>query len=275
VSAHALASARAGSDASLWLPLLRKLTRSSDEWAVQGDVDEGFSRKGDIDLIAREDQWSEVEAQFTEWTSALSLGPVVVCRHRPGKLILVAVNLPERRFLELEVLGRKYFKGGELFAAEQLVPLTHMDPRGFRVVRPGARALTKLIPNGIGRLGDPKWPAAKRARVAANLRVDPTGYEMAADLLDWPTSPVLALARSVAAGGWDRGAALQLSSWGIAHSFRHPLLLIRRGARAAIRRPRCVLLKAVSNDHRTIPGDPDVWIQRVAKSHRIDLERSS
>jgi hypothetical protein len=253
---------------SRWLELLRAVTERSERWAVHGDVAEGFSGEGDVDLAVPADDWPELEHEFVAWARATGLGPVVSCRHRPGVLILVALAPEAAPFYEVEARAERYFKGWTAYRAEDLAPLMEMDPAGYRKLRPGAAALLKLVPNGLRTAGRPKWGGAKLDRVSARLRADPAGVEAAAALFGAASASVAAGARAVAAGGWDRRAMAAAEARAALQALRHGTTLYRRARFRIGSPPRCEVLEAVARG-RLVPGDAERWLAAVTRDHRI------
>ena len=97
------------------------------------------------------------------------------------------------------------FRGSTLFVLEQLQPLTMMDDRGFRRVRPGAEGLLKLVLNGSRWGGRPNMEGLHTKHVVELLEQDPEGSELAAEPVrsrprtgpgSWPTGsrPVAGIA---------------------------------------------------------------------------------
>jgi hypothetical protein len=253
-----------------WLALLRRCGRASPRWAAHGDLDEGFAAEGDVDLIAPEADLGRVRDLFTEWASECGLGPVVACRHRDGVLIMVALGAPGEVMFELEVRFERFFKGATLWRAEDLEPFFVDDDRlGIRRVRDGAAGLLKLVPNGLGRAGRSKWDRAKRDRVALRLRADPAGVEAAAALFGAARPAARAAARAVAAGRWDRGAALRLEAWAALHGVRGGLSAARRAAARARGGRRCSVLEAVAAGR--VVADPGRWARAARRDHDVVL----
>ena len=75
------------------------------------------------------------------WAASQGLGPVVVCRHVPGSLVLVALDPSGGPFAQLDMRGSARLRGAPAFVAEALEPHMVMDPRGFRRLRPGVEGL--------------------------------------------------------------------------------------------------------------------------------------
>jgi hypothetical protein len=253
---------------SVWLPLLRRLSDASPAWAAGGDVDEGLAGLGDVDLIAPPATWARLERNFLTWATEHRLGPVVVCDHRPGTLVLVALGPPGELFYELEALGAKYLRGATLYRAEDLAPLLVMDERGFRRLRPGARSILKFMPNGIRWGGRLRWSRAKAQRVLDGVRADPEGARAAARLLGPAQKDLLRGARAAAAGRWDRAAMLKVEAWALARAARHPREVAGRLTLRLRGRGGCAVLEAIAAGRR-VPGDAERWLDKVGADHTV------
>jgi hypothetical protein len=251
-----------------WLALLRRLAGRSQRWAVHGETAEGFSGTGDIDLVAPAEDWDALASEFVAWARACGLGAVVVCHHRQGAQILVALDPSNGPFYEMEVRALRYFKGWTAYRAADLVPLMVASDDGLRRLRPGAAGLLKLVPNGLTLTGGPKWSGAKLERVRRRLQADPEGVEAAAGVFGRVGPPVLTGARAVAAGGWDRRA---MASAALRAALLAPTDVGALVARARLRlgRPRaCPVLQAVAAG-RVVKEAPATWLGRVERDHRV------
>jgi hypothetical protein len=63
----------------------------------------------DIDCAAAQTEWPRIE-EYRLWAVERELGPVVVCRHIPGELNLVAIEAMQT-FLEMGVKSTRMFRG--------------------------------------------------------------------------------------------------------------------------------------------------------------------
>jgi hypothetical protein len=267
-----VSGARTEDRAALWVPLLRRLTEESSLWAVRGNVEGGLGGEGDIDLVAPKRDWAVIEDHFRRWAEDHGIGPVVSCRHVFEGLILIAVGAPGAVFFELEVRAARYFRGGTLFEASDLVPVTTINSHGFREVRPGAEGLLRLVLNGLGRAGRP-WPRKLEAkRVPELLAADPEGARAAAALLGPARAAVVRAADSVAAGGWDRRSMMVVEGWALLRALASPKLLLARARWRAAGRP-CVVQDAITNHGRHIPGNPEAWLAVAARDHPVYPQR--
>ena len=217
-----------GERAALWLPLLRRLTEVSSTYVVWKQIVSALEGEGDIDSAADPADWNALEHEFRVWAETNRLEPVAVCNHIPGGRNLIAA--PERMasFLELSIKHNKIFRGSMLFTLDELAPLTIIDPRGFRRVRPGAEGLLKLVLNGSRWGGRPNVEGLHTKHVAELLREDDEGARLAAHLFGPAETAVLALADAVRAGGWDRRAMLAVETRALLEAGRHPATLSRR-----------------------------------------------
>jgi hypothetical protein len=268
-----------GDRAALWVPLLRRLTESSELWTVRGNVEGGLGGEGDIDLVAPKRDWGAIEDHFRRWADENGIGPVISCRHVFEGLILIAVGgsaaagaqnerAPGSVFFELEVRAARYFRGGTLFEASDLAPYSVVNAHGFREVRPGAEGLLRLVLNGLGRAGRP-WPRKLEAKQVPDLlAADPDGVRAAGRLFGPARSAVVRAAESVAAGGWDRRSMIVVEAWALVRALSSPRLLVARTRWRATGRP-CVVQDAITNHGRHIPGDPEAWLAVAAHDHPV------
>src|SRR5437016_3364914 len=123
---------------ALWLPLLRRLSQRIPEWIVWKNVDSAFYGRGDIDAAAPKSAWPTIQNEFVMWAQELELTPVIICKHIPGGLNLVAAPSGLSTLLEVGVKDSKIWRGTLLFNVHDLLPLIINDPLGFRRIRPGA-----------------------------------------------------------------------------------------------------------------------------------------
>ena len=243
------------------------LTEAAPNWGVAGNVDEGLSGDGDVDLIAPVTDWKRVEKHFRGWAEAYGLSSVVSCRHRPGVLELVALGAGEKPVYQVEVLGLRHFRGARLYRAEDLSVAMEMDPRGWRRLRPGAAGLVKLLPNGVTWGGGLKWRGAKAQRVLALLRDDPEGARAAADAFGLVRGLVATAAVRAGEGRWSRWRMLLIGLWALVRGLGHPKSFLGR-AGFRLRRDRCELLATVK-DQELVRRDPEKWLARVAVEHEV------
>lgn len=262
-------SDRTTSAAPPWLPLLRRLTEALPRWAVWKNADSALSGTGDVDAVAPPGDRDRIAAEFRDWAAGHGLGPVVVCTHIRGGVNLVAVPPGRTHLLEMGVKSRKIWRGATLFTHPDLEPLTGIEPRGFRALRPGAEGLFKLLLNGLRWDGAPDEAALAVKGVRALLAADPDGVRRAARLLGRAAAPAGELAEAAAAGGWDRRAALAVQGWTLARALTEPgVALSRARFRLSGRRP-CPVVATLLGDRRRIPADREAWLARVAESHTV------
>jgi hypothetical protein len=249
--------------------LVRQLSVEFPRWVIWKNADAAFAGSGDIDSTAPMADWTRILDRFRAWAAQAPLDPVVVCTHPPRTMFLLAVDREEGTFAELDVLARKYFRGWTLFTAEDLLPLTRMDARGFRVVRPGGQGLILLLFNGA-RWGGRSDSAGQKVRhVPELLAEDRQGVQKAAQQFGLPLRSVRRLADSVVAGSWDRRAMLEIERSAILRAFTEPNILARRIRFKLIVKRACPVLRSVFFDDRRIPGDVDGWISDVGQTHAV------
>lgn len=118
--------------------------------------------------------------------------------------------------------ARGTFRGSTLISAETLLPLSEIDARGFRRVRPGVEGVIKLCMNGVRKGGLPNWDALEVKRVAELLAADPDGVRLGAQLLGAARQALLAGAEAVVHGEWDRRAMATVEAWSLLRAVAEP-----------------------------------------------------
>ena len=256
-------------DAVQWLPLVRELTESFPRWTIWKNADAAFAGFGDVDSAAPMDDWSGIAEAFRRWAEAGGLGPVIECRHPPKTMFLLAVDSSTSSLVELDVLGRKYFRGRTLFRAEDLPSLGVVDPRGFRCLRPGAQGLILLLTNGT-RWGGRADPAGlRKRRIPELLGSDLAGCLEAARAFRLPGRAVERAVRSLLDGGWDRRSFLEVEAAVLAGALFDPGILWRRVRFRLVSKRACPVLRTVFYDDRRIHGDLDAWLREVERTHAV------
>jgi hypothetical protein len=251
-----------------WIPLLRRLTETLPAWGLWKNADSALAGRGDFDSTAPTSDWGVVTAAFEEWAGDHGLGPVTACHHVPGVLFIVAVDRARSVLVELDVNARKYFRGWTMFRPEAIAPLMEIDARGFRRVRPGAEGVILLTQNGMRWGGRPDPRGLARKGVAELLRADPGGVEAAASLFGVAAPALGAAARSVAEGGWNRGAFVTVEAYAVARALLAPGVLVTRLWAKRVKK-RCPVLKSIFSEHRAVPRDHDAWVRAVARDHVV------
>lgn len=259
----------------VWLPLLRRLTAEVPSWLLWKNAESAFTGIGDIDAAALPADWPATEAIFRAWADDAGLGTVVVCRHIPGGLNLIAVPEDEPTFYEMGVKARRIWRGSTLFVLEDLTGMTIPDPRGFRRLRPGAEGLFKLLLNGTRRGGAPDEAALAAKDVRALLRADPDGVRAAARLLGPARRGAVVGARRAADGGWSRPAMLAVEGWALTMAVMQPRVTLARLRFRASARRRCGVVEAILGQGRRIPDDRAGWLAELARDHPVTAASSA
>lgn len=257
----------------LWLPLLRSLTEALPSWLLWKNAESAFTGIGDIDAAAPEGDWPMIEHAFRAWAAAHDLGPVIVCRHIPGGLNLIAVPDREATFLEMGVKARRIWRGSTLFVLEDILPMAVTDPRGFRRLRPGAEGLFKLLLNGTRRGGRPDEAAMQAKGVRALLQADPEGVVQASRLFGPAGVAARRGAKEAAGGGWSRPAMLAIEGWMLLKAVANPRVTLARLRFRRQARATCPVVEAILGQGRRIPDDRAAWLARLAVDHPIHLGR--
>lgn len=250
------------------ITLLRRLTGSRPQRAVWKNVEDGLAGTGDMDFMAPEEDWNEVEDEFRRWAAGQDLEPVYACRHVPGSLFLIAVDRQRSFFEQLDVRGRATFRGSTLFTPPDLAPLTEPDPRGFRRLRPGAEGLLKLVVVGLGRGGRQRTRQLETEGVAPLLAEDPAGAREAARLFGFAGPAVLAGADALTGGRWNRGAMVLVEGRAILRALLEPGAALGR-LRERRAKKRCPILRTGIAHRRRIPGELTEWLAEVERSHPV------
>ena len=254
---------------SLYVPLIRRLTEEFPAWTVWKNADAALSGSGDIDSAAPLHDWDAIVRAFRAWAGDVELGPVIECRHPPKTMFLIAVDQTHRTFLELDVLGRKYFRGGTLFYAEDLIPLARRDPRGFRVIRPAAQAIVLWLCNGLRWGGRLNAADLKNRHVIELFQQDLGGISEAARCLRLPEGAVLEAVEHLLHGSWDRASMLKIEGSAIFRALASPGILASRARFRLWTKRSCPVLRTVFFAGRSIPEDYDSWLREVRRSHRV------
>jgi hypothetical protein len=251
-----------------YLPLLQRLTELSPNWGLWKNADRALQGHGDLDSAAPKREWDAITHEFRRWSKDHGLGPVAICRHAPTVLFLIALEPERRSFYELDVLGRKYFRGWTNFRAEDLLPLFQIDSRGFREVRPGVEGVIIFTQNATRWGGLPNMVNEKAHLALDLLREDPDGVEEAAKLFGPARKALLEVIASALDGGWNRRAMLQVEARCVAGAFMEPHLLIGRMI-TRVQKKRCPILRTIFVQERRLPQDVDAWLERVAVHHPV------
>ncbi len=265
--------ARAGATLNVppWLPLLRRLTGLSSEWAVWKNADLALAGDGDIDSVAPMHEWAKIEREFRIWAEELDLGPVARCPHLGGGMELIAIPPGAAEFLELGTKAKRFFRGSTVYRAEDFKSLMELDSRGFRRLRPGAEGLFKLVLQGFGWSGAPNRSAIKQKQVLELIRSDPGGVQEAAELFGVARTAVLAAADSAIAGSWDRRALLFLQGRQLARGLLAPRAVMRRAQFRLVGKRRCAIARVLFECHRRVPAERDAWLREVQSNHAVYL----
>ena len=262
-----LSAAPEGGRTAMWLPLLRRLTERFPRWGVWKNADSALTGVGDVDSLAERAAWPAIEDEFRGWAAAHGLTRVVVCRHVPQGPHLLAFGPATRHLLQLDVKERATFRGSTLVDVPRLLEASELDPRGFRRVRAGAEGVIKLVSNGLLPPGRPSADGLRSKRVRALLAADPEGVRLAARWFGPAAGALRALADAVAAGGWDRRAALAVEGWALLRGMAEPRTLASRTWFKYNVRARCPVIQTIRRDHRRIPDDVEGWLAAVRATH--------
>lgn len=256
-----------GDTTSRWLPLLRRLTEASEDWAVWKNAEAGLTGAGDVDFLAVRAEWPRLQEEFVRSALQEGAGPVLACRHLPGALLLVALDSADP-WLQLDVRDRITFRGSTIFRASEAADLLRLDERGFRRLRPGSEGLVKLAASGIAVGGRPKPAGLRKERVLELLEEDPEGAVLAAHLFGRAGQALLRGAHAAGRGGWDRRAMAIVEARAAARSVIEPRVA---AGQAWVRRVKatCPVLRTGIRNRRRIDGDPERWLKMAAPGHEV------
>ncbi len=250
----------------LWLPLLQRLTARSPYAVVWKNASSALRGDGDLDVIAPPADWDTIESEFRLWAAVAGLDIVIVCRHVPGSIFMLAAAPERQAFFELDVKGRGSFRGRTIFTPADLQPLSELDARGFRRLRAGSEGVLKLIINGTADDGSLNSRRVQRERILDLLREDPAGVERAARLFGSARQDVLELVGAFLAGEWDRSRMLALRARLRLGLLAEPAQLLRRlWSRLGPDRA-CRGIKSLIKEGQLVPGD-GAGLLRVARAH--------
>ena len=251
----------------LWLPLLRRMTDEVPDWIVWKGAEAALTGTDDIDAVCPRASWPDVERVFTDWAQTAGY-PVAICTHVPWTINLVALVEDGHALLQMEVKDRSSFRGSVQFTARRLQPLAVLDPRGFRMLRPGAEGVLKMTLHGLRRGGLPQAHELAEHDVAGLIRSDPEGADGAARVFGRAAGDVRKAAQALASGGWDRPAMQSVERSAARRAPLQPQVAVQRVWFRSVTRPRCVLLQTIYGGRR-IAGDPQAWLAKVGQSHRV------
>ena len=229
-----------------------------------------LSGKGDVDSLAPPSDWPGIQALFVDWARERGLGPVLICRHIPQGPHFITVEPDSPYILVLDVKERGTFRGSTIIDAWSLPPLSQIDERGFRRVRPGVEGVIKLCMNGVRRGGLPNEDALRVKKVAELLRSDPDGMRLGATLLGHAAPHLIKGVAALLDGGWDRGAMRRVELWSAARAVAEPRTAISRWWFVNIGAKRCPVIRLIRVADRRAPGDdPQGWLRSVATDHEL------
>jgi hypothetical protein len=260
---------------SLWVPLLNRLSAESADQCVWKNAEAGLTGEGDVDFVAPRSEWEGIRILVQSWAGEVGLGPVIVCRHMPNAEFFLTVDRSVPDFLQLDVRDRATFRGSTVFEPSDVAPLMEMDPRGFRRLRAGAEGLVKLVISGTGPGGRAKPKTLKKEKVLELLASDPNGMrDAAASVFARVEKFVLAGADAVMQGRWNRRAMATVEASYVLKGATEPGTVVGR-LRARRAKKDCEVMRTSLGGGRRIPGDVDVWLERVARSHRVSYDASN
>lgn len=257
----------AGGRAELWLPLLRRLSERFPTWAVWKNVDSALTGHGDVDSLADPACWPAIDAEFRAWAAGHGLETVIVCRHVPQGPHFIAFRPGMRHLVQLDVKTRATVRGSTLVSWRQLLPLSALDERGIRRVRPGAEGVIKLLSNGLLPGGRMSAEGLRQKRVAGLLASDPEGVEAMARLFGPAAGALRRGVDAVVRGGWDRRAMLAVESWCLLRAAAEPRTLFSRLWFKYHAKHHCPVIRAIRRDDRRIPDDVEAWMREVRRTH--------
>ena len=256
-----------GARAASLLPLFRRLTALSPSSIAWKNADPALAGVGDVDWVAPSETWEAIVSEVRAWAMHVGLGPVVVCRHVPDGMFVVALDA-EREFFQLDVRSRATYRGATVFRAHDLVPMAEMDPRGFRTLRPGAEGLLKLVLKGVDRAGRPRAQNLRKECVLELMGQDAAGVRQAAALFGPVRGALVAAAEGCLAGRWNRPAVVAVELACRLKALRAPSVAVARARFRVQSMRRCPVVRASITGHRHPPAEYAEWLRRVVASHQ-------
>jgi len=250
------------------LPLFRALTALSPDSLVWKNADPALAGDGDVDWVAPPGCWDAIVERVRAWAAEGGLGPVVVCRHVPDGMFVIALR-GGGEFFQLDVRSRATYRGGTVFRVQDLLPMTEMDARGFRTLRPGAEGLLKLVLKGSDRAGGQRTRNLQSERVLELISQDATGVRQAAALFGMARGALVAAAERFRAGGWSRPAMLTVELSCRLRALSEPRVAFGRARLRSASMKRCPVLRASIEGRRHPPANHTAWLRQVAESHEI------
>jgi hypothetical protein len=252
--------------ATLWLPLLRRLTEAVPGWVVIKNAEAALEGVGDIDSMADPSDWPEIERIFRTWAAERGLPVVGVCRHIWRGPNLIARDPASPYLLVLDVKALRTFRGSALVTAAAALSMAEMDPAGFRRLRPGAEGVLKLLHNGTAHGGRRNAPGLAGKRVVALLQADPEGADAAAAWVGISAPALRRASQATARGAWSGWDLRLVEAWSLTRSVRHPAHLARQlWLRASGQR--CAFVRLTRRERRRLPDDGDAWIDHMRETH--------
>jgi thymidylate kinase len=258
-----------------WIRLLRQLSDRFPLWIAWKNADVALDGTGDVDALCPETDWNAMTDEFVSWSSREGLSPVVVCRHVPGSMLLMAADPQTGALFELDVKAWGTHRGRVIFGPHDLLPMSVLDPRGFRRLRPGAEGLLKLTVSGLRRTGALRTARLDRERVATLLTSDPDGVGQATSLLRGVRGSARRLTEHVTRGTrLSRRAGLLVELWAFGGALFHPGWLARRAAFRLAGRRVCPGLKTQLKRGALDRRGPAAWPRDVLEPHRVEVAES-
>ncbi len=253
----------------LWLGLIQHLTATFPRWALWKNPESAFAGTGDIDSFAPPGDWSAIQETFRRWAADSGLGPMIVCRHIPQGPHFITLQDSSDYIVQLDVKERGTFRGSTLIDAWTLLPLSEIDERGFRRVRPGVEGIIKLCMNGVRRGGRPNHEGLSSKRVGELLRADPEGVELGVRLVGPAAGALRRGARAAAEDSWDRKAMATVEAWSLLRGAAEPQVAASRLWFLHVQAKRCPIVRLIREFDRRVPAERDRWLQEVAADHDI------
>ncbi len=253
----------------LWVPLLQRLTARHPRWSIWKNAESAFAGSGDIDSFAPPGDWPAILETFREWAAEARLGPVIVCRHIPQGPHFIALQDDSEYIVQLDVKDRGTFRGSTLIDYQSLLPLSEIDDRGFRRIRPGVEGIIKLCMNGVRRGGRPNTAALVAKRVGELLASDAEGVRIGADLLGPARNALQDGVAAVIRGEWDRRAMATVEAYAFLRGIKEPHVAASRLKFLAVDAKRCPIIRLIRVGDRRVPADRAAWLREVSQRHEI------
>ena len=236
-------------------------------WGVWKNVESALTGFSDVDSVADPSEHHLIERDFADWAAQNHLLPIILCRHLPGSLLLVACA-PGGRLVELHLLHKAVLRGACLFGADQLRSMMVQDPRGFRRLRSGSEGFLLFFHNGVTKTGSPNRRSLAEKKILDMTREDPEGADAAAGVFGAGKRYARRAVSRAENGEWDRASVLVVEFLLALRALRSPSLLASRIGFRVAGAAYCPVLKSLQRGRR-VDTEREKWLEAVGRTHVV------